>query len=132
MVGDRGITGQGREVGWRLDRDRLHHLQSKFLLDVTYPRHGFLAVQLQDVRLQRIDDIAERRVVGIDRKCYFYGTALGLPAEFTGLFETEMPGRRGEEHKAHHVRAGLQRDVERLARRQAANFDDQGHGSKHG
>ena len=40
----------------------------------------------------------------------------------------EMPRRRRKEHEAHHVGAGLQRDVERLARGQAANFDDQGHG----
>ena len=30
------------------------------------------------------------------------------------------------------TRAGVQRDAERLARGQAANFDDQGHGSTHG
>src|ERR1700676_5269355 len=38
-----------------------------------------------------------------------------------------MARRRGEENEPHHVRAGIQRDVERLARGQAANFDDQGH-----
>ena len=43
-----------------------------------------------------------------------------------------MPGRRRKEHEPHHVRAGIQRDVERLARGQAANFDDQGHVSGHG
>ena len=41
----------------------------------------------------------------------------------------KMPRRRRKEHEAHHVRAGIQRDVERLARGQAANFDDQGHGA---
>ena len=39
-----------------------------------------------------------------------------------------MPRRRRKEHEAHHVGAGLQRGVERLARGQAANFDEQGHG----
>ena len=43
-----------------------------------------------------------------------------------------MPRRRRKEHEPDHVRAGLQRDVERLARGQAANFDDQGHVSRHG
>src|SRR5882724_3719957 len=38
-----------------------------------------------------------------------------------------MARRRGEENEPHHVRAGIQRDVERLACGQAANFDDQGH-----
>src|SRR5438105_3446772 len=37
------------------------------------------------------------------------------------------PGRGRKEHEPHHIRAGIQRDVERLARGQAANFDDQGH-----
>jgi hypothetical protein len=39
-----------------------------------------------------------------------------------------MPGRGRKEHESHHVGTGLQRDVKRLARRQAADFDDQGHG----
>src|SRR5258708_39185240 len=43
--------------------------------------------------------------------------------------EAEMPRRRRKKYKSHQIRAGIQRDVERLARGQAANFDDQGHGS---
>src|SRR6202022_4498906 len=43
-----------------------------------------------------------------------------------------MSRRRRKEHESHHVRAGIQRDVERLARGQAANFDEQGHVSRHG
>src|SRR6266851_4862678 len=43
-----------------------------------------------------------------------------------------MPRRRRKEHESDHVRAGFQRDIERLARGQAANFDDQGHVSRHG
>ena len=127
-IGNRGIAGQRREIGCGLDRDRLHDRQSEFLLDVAQPRHGFLAVQLQHVRLQRLDDIGERRVVGIDGQRDLGGAALGLPAEFARRLEAEMPRRRRKEHESHHVRAGLQRDVERLARGQAANFDDQGHG----
>ena len=53
---------------------------------------------------------------------------LDLLAEVARRLEAEMPRRRRKEHEPHHVRAGLQRDVERLARGQAANFDDQGHG----
>ena len=60
----------------------------------------------------------------------FGGAALGLPAELARRLQAEMAGRRRKEHESHHVRAGLQRDVERLARGQAANFDDQGHGSR--
>ena len=89
---------------------------------------GFLAVQLQNVRPQRLDDVLERRVVGIDRQRHLDGAALGLPAEFARGLEAEMPRRRRKEHEAHHVGAGLERDVERLARGQAADFDEQGHG----
>src|SRR5258707_15602674 len=46
--------------------------------------------------------------------------------------ETQMARRRREEHESNHVGAGIQRDVECLGRGQAANFHDQGHGSKHG
>ena len=62
----------------------------------------------------------------------FDGAAFGLPAEIARRLQAEMTGRGRKEHESHHVRAGLQRDVERLARGQAANFDDQGHGSGHG
>jgi hypothetical protein len=39
-----------------------------------------------------------------------------------------MARRRGKEHEAHHVGARLERYLERLARGQTANFDEQGHG----
>ena len=52
-----------------------------------------------------------------------------LLAEVARHFEAQMPGRGRKEHEAHHVRASIQRDVERLARGQAANLDEQGHGS---
>src|SRR5882757_5450705 len=41
-----------------------------------------------------------------------------------------MTGRWRKKYESYHVSARLQRDVERLARGQAANFDDQGHGFK--
>ena len=131
-VGDRGIAGQRGEIGRGLDRDRLHDRQSEFLLDVAQPRHGFLAVQLQDVRLQRLDDVVERRVVGIDRERDLERAALRLPAEIARRLQAEMPGRRRKEHEPDHVGARVERRVERLARGQAADFDEQGHGSKHG
>ena len=43
--------------------------------------------------------------------------------------QSDMPRRRRKEHEPDHVGAGLQRRVERLARGQAANLDEQGHGS---
>ena len=89
-------------------------------------------MQLQYVGLQHLDDVSERRIVGIDRECDFYGTALYMFSKIPRGLETQMPRRRRKEHKSHHVGAGIQRDVERLGRGQAANFNDQGHGSKHG
>jgi hypothetical protein len=88
----------------------------------------FLAVQLQDIRPQRLDDIFERRIVGIDGERHLYRPTLGLLAEFARHLQAEMPRRWRKEHEAHHVRTSLQRDVERLARGQAADFDKQGHG----
>ena len=52
-----------------------------------------------------------------------------MPEVARGL-KREMARRRRKEHEPDHVRAGIQRDVERLARGQAANLDDQGHGFK--
>ena len=40
----------------------------------------------------------------------------------------DMPGRWRKEHEADHIRASVQRGVERLARGQATDFDSQGHG----
>ena len=85
-------------------------------------------MQLQEIRPQRLDDVFQRRVVGIDRQRHLGGAALGLPAEFARGLEAEMARRRGKEHEAHHVGARLERYIERLARGQAANFDEQGHG----
>ena len=85
-------------------------------------------MQLQNVRPQRLDDIFERRVVGVDGQRHLDRAAFDLLAQFARGLERKMPRRRRKEHKADHVRAGLQRDVERLARGQATNFDNQGHG----
>jgi hypothetical protein len=40
--------------------------------------------------------------------------------------EVEVPRRRREEHEADHVGAGMERDVERFRRTQAADLDDEG------
>ena len=80
-----------------------------FALMSRTPRDGFLAVQLQEIRPQRLDDVFERRVVGIDRQRHLGGAALGLPAEFARGLEAEMARRRRKEHEAHHVGARLER-----------------------
>src|SRR5260370_25326438 len=72
-IGDGSIEGQRRQIDRRLDGKSLHHLQSEFLLDVAQPRYGFPAVQLQYVRLPRLDDVGERRIGGIDRERDLYG-----------------------------------------------------------
>ena len=129
-VGDRGITGQRSEIGRGFDGNHLHHRQAEFRPDVAQPRYRFLAVQLQNVRLQRLDDLGEHDVVGIDRERHFLRAALDLPAEIPRRREIQVPRRRRKKYESHHVRAGVQRRVERLARGQAANFDDQGHISR--
>ena len=60
---------------------------------------GLLAVQLQHIRPQRLDDIVERRIIGIDRERDLDGAALDLLAEFARNLETEMARRRRKEHE---------------------------------
>src|SRR5258705_9207510 len=131
-IGDGSIEGQRRQIGCSFDGKSLHHLQPKFLLDVAQSRHGFPAMQLQYVRLQRLDDVGECRIVGIDGERDFYGTAPYMFSKVARGLKTQMSRRRRKEHEPHHVGARIHRDVERLWRGQAATFDDQGHGSKHG
>ena len=85
-------------------------------------------MQLQDIRPQCLDDVAERRVVGVDRKRDFYGAALDPTAEVARRLQAEVPRRRRKEHESHHIRTGFKRRIERFVRGEAANFDEQGHG----
>ena len=110
-----------------LDRQRLHHLAPEFALDLREPRRRLVAVQLQDVGLQRFDDALECRIIGIDGQRRLDRALADLPTQFPRYIKREMTRRRGEEHEAYHVGARLQRRRERLGRRQAADFDEQGH-----
>ena len=87
-----GVAGQQREVGRGFHRHRLHHGQAEFLLDVDQPRRGLLAVQLQEIRLQRLDDVAEDSVIGIDRERNFRRAPLDPSAELARHREIKMPG----------------------------------------
>jgi len=89
-----------------------------------------VAVQLQQIGLQGFNNTFQRRIVGIDRERHLQRTLLYRLAEVARRLKGKMARRRRKEHEPDHVRASIQRDVERLARGQAANLDDQGHGFK--
>ena len=114
-IGHRGIAGQRQQIGRGFDRHRLHHRQSEGLLDVAQPRHGFPAVKLQNIRPQGLDDVGERRVVGIDRERHLDGAASGPLAEIARGLKADMTGRGRKEHESNHVGAGLQRGIQGLA-----------------
>ena len=73
-------------------------------------------MQLEHIRLQRLDDVRERGVVGVNRERDFCRAALCLQAELTRTRETQMAGRWPKEHETSHVRASIQRSLERLGR----------------
>jgi hypothetical protein len=122
-VGGPCIIGQGREIGRALDRQRLHHLAAEPPLDLGKARHGLMAVQLQNVGLQRRDDAFERRVVGVHGQRDLDRALLHMLAQLARGLQREVARRRRKEHEADHVGAGLERSVERLPRGQATDFD---------
>ena len=75
-----------------------------------------MAVQLQDVGLERSDDAFQSRVVGIHRQRHLHRASLDPRAEIARDLEAKVPGGRRKEHESHHIRAGLQRSIQRLAR----------------
>ena len=64
-----------RKVGALGDRQRLHHRQAETAAHDRDPLRRLVAVQLQHVGLEGVDDVAERLVVGIDRERDLAGAA---------------------------------------------------------
>ena len=67
-----------------------------FALMSRIARHGFLAVQLQEVRTQRLDAVLQRRVIGVDRHRDLVRPPFDTRAEFAGDAEAQVPRRRRE------------------------------------
>ena len=75
-----------------------------------------MTVQLKDIGLQRIDDAGKRSVVGIDRQSDLHGPPVDRSTELARGLKREVTRRGRKKHEPHHVGAGIQRRVERLAR----------------
>jgi len=82
---------------------------------------------LQHVRLQRLNDRVEKRVVGINRESYLLRASLHLRTEYSCEVQGHVSGRRREKDKTHHIGAALNRRIDRLGRRQATDFDRKRH-----
>lgn len=80
-------------------------------------------MKLEHVGFQRLNELAEIRVVGVDRQRDLLGAALHPLAERTRLLEAEMARRRREEHEADHVGSCRERRIQRLGGLQTADFD---------
>ena len=124
MIGNCRISARRRQDRLGLDRDRLHHRQAERFLSAATRVGRLLAVKLQQIRLQRLDHGIKHRIVGIDRQRHFLRAAAYAAAERPRGLEDKMPRRWRKEHEADHVGARVERDVERLGRRKAADFDD--------
>ena len=111
------------EIGFRLDRQRLHHRQAEALRDRADARGRLLAVKLEQVGLQHVDDAGQQRVVGIDRERDLLGAVFHAAAEVARRVQRHIARARREEHEADHVGAGIERGIERVGRGQAADFD---------
>src|SRR6185437_5469347 len=107
-----------------------HHFEPEFASELGCAFNALVPVQLQDVGPQRPHDVRKGGIVGIHRQRDLFGAAAHLSAEFARGVERKMPRRRREEHETHHVSARTERRIERLARGQAAYFDQQGHRSR--
>src|SRR6202035_5871490 len=115
------------EIASRRDRQSLHHRQAEHAPDGFDPRRGFGAVQLQHVRLQSLDRRVEQRIVGVDGQRDLLRALEHARGKRVRVLECQVPRRWRKEHEAHHVGARLERDIEGLRCREAADFDDDRH-----
>ena len=82
-----------------------------------------MAVQLQKVRLECVDDARELGVIRIDRERNLaHLSAYELRQALRGR-KIHMARRRSKEHKTNHVGAALERSVEGVRSPQSTDFN---------
>src|SRR5437870_5345566 len=74
-IGDASVVRDPRQVGLRLNRKHLHHRKREALTDRGDALRCLVTVKLEHVRLERIDDVFQQSIVGIDGECDFPRTA---------------------------------------------------------
>src|ERR1700679_3478918 len=121
-IDKRDIFGRAGYIRPLFDGDSLHHRQAKALFKYGDPFGLFLAMKLQHVRLQRLDERVEKRVVDTDRERPLSRPPAYLSAERPRDLERHISRRRREKDKAHHVGAAFNRRVNRFGCRQATDF----------
>jgi len=84
-------------------------------------------MQLQKVRLDRLDDLRKLRVTGIDAKRDLERAPAHAFTQGAGVCKDDIARGRRKEDEADHVGAGGERRIERLRRIEAANLDEKGH-----
>src|SRR5439155_21856508 len=100
----------------------------RLLFDARPPRDatrpgGLVAVKLQHVGLERLDNACEQRVVGIDGDRDLARPPLHAARKRARLIERHVARARWEEDEANHVGARRERDIKRLGGGKAADFD---------
>ena len=80
-------------------------------------------MKLQQIGMQHVDDVGQRRIVGIDRERDLLGAVFHPAPEVARRMQRDIARARRKEHEADHVGAGIERGVERVGRGQAADFD---------
>src|ERR1700677_3359523 len=80
-------------------------------------------MQLHEVGRQGVDDALQRVVVSVDAERDDRRMSLSLSSERASGRPIDMARALGEKHEPNHIRAGLERRVERQGCGKAANFD---------
>ncbi len=80
-------------------------------------------MQLHEVGRQSVDDALQRVVVGVDAQRDDCRSSPGLAPESARGRPVDVARAFGEKHEPDHIRAGVERGVERQGRGKAANFD---------
>ena len=81
----------------------------------------------QQVWRERLDDLLEQRILGIDRQRDLARATANAPAERACRSGLDIARRRRKEDEADEIRPRIERHVERLVRFQPADFDRQTH-----
>ena len=106
----------------RRDRNGLDDRASKSLLDRRDAFRRSRSMKLKKVRRNLVNDLRERRIIGIDRQSHDLDFAAGMPRQFACLGDFEVARALCTENKADVVGAASNGRVQRFPRRDPANL----------
>ena len=120
---------RGGEIAGGADADRLDRRQAEQALEIGDARRRLAAMQLQEIGRDGVDNGAQSLVRGIDRQHDDPRAPVDARGQRLRLIERQMARALLEKHEADHVGARVKRGVERRRGREAADFDQSGHGA---